>query len=309
MTNLYILGTGTPEPGAARFGTSFVVESNGEHLMFDCGPATTYKLARAGLRPNQVTSVFFTHHHFDHDVDLPCFLLSRWDQSISDDPPLKLYGPKPTTELCNNIIGNGGMFWHDISARINSLGSQTVFKERGGSLPRTPPKVDSRDIQAGDTLVTSNCTVRTSRALHAQPWLDSIAYRLETYDGSIVFLGDTRRCPEVVELAQGCDVLIAPCWDDQDKMTGERAIFGSRDAAALADEVGAKSLVLVHSVEGIDDPTTYQKVACETNEIFGPKAVVGSEGMVLGLTKDVEGFRVLRTNFPHPVSIQHDNDI
>ena len=43
--------------------------------MFDCGPAATHKLVKAGLYPTQVDNLFFTHHHFDHNIDYPCFLL------------------------------------------------------------------------------------------------------------------------------------------------------------------------------------------------------------------------------------------
>jgi ribonuclease BN (tRNA processing enzyme) len=59
-----------------------VVELGDEQLMFDCGPAATHKLVKAGLFPTPVDHLFFTHHHFDHDVDYPAFLLARGDQSI-----------------------------------------------------------------------------------------------------------------------------------------------------------------------------------------------------------------------------------
>ena len=53
--------------------------------MFDCGPATTYKMAQTGLHPLDIDYLFFTHHHFDHDVDYPCFMMTRWDESIGKE--------------------------------------------------------------------------------------------------------------------------------------------------------------------------------------------------------------------------------
>lgn len=80
MAQVYILGAGTPTPTPTRWGSAYAVHIGGEYLMFDCGPAATHKLVKAGIFPTQVDYLFFTHHHFDHDVDYPCFLLCRWDQ-------------------------------------------------------------------------------------------------------------------------------------------------------------------------------------------------------------------------------------
>src|SRR5690606_35617345 len=76
---LHILGSGTPVADAHRHGSSYVVNLGDQYLMFDSGPATTNKLVRAGIRPTWVDYLIFTHHHFDHNVDYPCFLLTRWD--------------------------------------------------------------------------------------------------------------------------------------------------------------------------------------------------------------------------------------
>ena len=75
MARVHVLGAGTPTPTPERFGSSFVAEVGGEKIMVDCGPAATHKLVQAGLWPTDIDYVFFTHHHFDHDVDFPCSLL------------------------------------------------------------------------------------------------------------------------------------------------------------------------------------------------------------------------------------------
>ena len=41
MAKIHLLGTGTPTPTPARFGSSYVIEVSGEYLMFDCGPAAS----------------------------------------------------------------------------------------------------------------------------------------------------------------------------------------------------------------------------------------------------------------------------
>jgi integrase len=48
MARVHILGAGTPTPTPQRWGSAFAVEVGGEYLMFDCGPAATWKLVKAG---------------------------------------------------------------------------------------------------------------------------------------------------------------------------------------------------------------------------------------------------------------------
>ena len=135
MTRIHILGAGTPTPTPTRFGSSFVIEIGSDQIMVDCGPAATYKLVKAGLWPTKIDYVFFTHHHFDHDVDFPCFLLTRWDQSIGKENVLQIFGPKLTEEFTEGIIGKDGLFKHDLIARMNFSGSKQVYVNRGGKLP------------------------------------------------------------------------------------------------------------------------------------------------------------------------------
>ena len=48
MATVHILGAGTPTPTPTRFGSSYVVDMDGQYLMVDCGPAATHKLVKAG---------------------------------------------------------------------------------------------------------------------------------------------------------------------------------------------------------------------------------------------------------------------
>ena len=132
MSELYILGGGTPTPTPERFGSSYVVklDNHNSQIMFDCGPAATDKLVKAGLWPTNIDYLFFTHHHFDHDIDYPCFLLCRWDQSIGKENTLNVYGPQPTKKLTEDIIGVNGAFAHDWKARVNAPSGQQEYQNR-----------------------------------------------------------------------------------------------------------------------------------------------------------------------------------
>lgn len=270
--NLAIVGSGTPVPTPDRFGSAYLVEVGDQRLLFDCGPATTYKLARMGVLPTAIDHLFFTHHHFDHDVDYPCFLLSRWDLSVGGERTLCVYGPQPTVRLTRRLMdARTGAFAHDWLARINHPLSQNAYVERGGTLPRPRPRVRARDITAGDVVDGDGWRVTTAHAEHVQPWLDSIAYRLDTSDGSVVITGDTTPCADVEALAQGADTLVMQCVDRQAHLRPVTlgSMSGTTDVGRLAARAGVGRLVLVHQRASMDGPEVTEAAMSDVRDVFG----------------------------------------
>lgn len=286
MARIHVLGAGTPTPTPTRFGSSYVVEVCNEQIMVDCGPAATHKLVKAGLWPTDIDYLFFTHHHFDHDVDYPCFLLTRWDQSIGRENRLQVFGPSPTESITEGLIGEDGVFAHDWRARVNHPSSQQVFVNRGGVLPRKPPEVLARDVRPGRIYSGSDWEMTGARAEHAQPYLDSIAYRLDSREGSVVFTGDTEPCQSVVELAAGADAMLCMCWDDQEEMdrNGEAPRqCGTTGAARMAQEAGVGKLVLVHVGPNLSGHGPMQKGLADIRRIYDGEVVFSEELWALDL--------------------------
>lgn len=285
MSRLHILGSGTPTPTADRYGSAFALRVGERLLMFDCGPAATHKLVKAGLWPTDVSHLFFTHHHYDHNVDYPCFLLARWDQNIEQrDNPLEVIGPTLTTQTTQRLIGDDGAFAPDIRARINHPLSQRVFANRGGQLPRLWPQTLTRDVHAGWTHETDDWKVTTAAAEHVQPYLDSLAWRIETDDCSVVFTGDTQPCESVRVLAEGADVLVSMCWDHQDQMAADCEDVGQTGtvgAAGLADDAGVKNLVLVHNGPNLARPGSIERAIGDIRDTYKGQVFFGEELLAL----------------------------
>ena len=282
MAEVYTLGAGTPTPTPTRFGSSHVLRLGDELLMFDCGPAATHKLVKAGLFPTQVDYLFFTHHHFDHDIDYPCFLLCRWDQGIGKENQLQVFGPTLTERITEGIIGEQGIFSHDWKARVNHPLSQQVFVNRGGTLPRPAPSVSAKDVQAGMVYSGRDWQVSAAPAEHVQPWLDSLAYRVDSSEGSVVFTGDTSPCQSVVNLARGAALMLCMCWDDQEIMeqNGEfNGQCGTTGAAEMAQEAGVKKLALVHVGPHLSSHGPMEKGIGDVRRIYDGELVFSEELM------------------------------
>lgn len=283
---LHLLGTGTPTPTKARFGTAYVLQIGADFLLFDCGPATTHKLVRADMWPTQIDYLFLTHHHFDHNADLPCFLLCRWDQSTGKENVLQVFGPPPTETIIQKLIGPDGAFADDWKARIGAPVSQSVHENRGGSLPRPEPNLEVKEVGPGEVCRREEWNVTAGPAQHVEPWLQSLAYRVDTERGSIVFAGDTGPHTPLSNFAKGADVFVANCWNHQSTMDGDGEApgqTGTADAARFARDSGAKLLILTHTGPSLCKPGSRERAIRDISAVFDGDIVFGEEGMNLDL--------------------------
>lgn len=286
MKKLFVISAGTPTPTPDRFGTCFVLQLDNDFLMFDCGPAATHKLPKAGLFPTQIEHLFFTHHHFDHNADYPCFLLCRWDQSDRETPPLHVRGPAPTVEITDKLIGENGAFRADLMARTNSPASQAVYANRGGILPRPEPTVDVQDIGFGLIYDGGRWKIRAATGSHMEPFLRLLVYRVDCEGLSVVFAADTIPCQPPIDLAKEADVLVITCWDHQhvvDRDDVGKAMSGTCDVARIASEAGVKKMVLTHFCSGFTDPDSLQEARKTIADIYDGEVIFGEELMVLDL--------------------------
>jgi len=287
QTRVYVLGAGTPTPTLARFGSAFAMRIGDETLMLDCGPAATHKLVKAGLWPTDVDYLFFTHHHFDHDIDYPCFLLCRWDQSVGSENALQVFGPTLTERITRGILDeNEGVFAHDWKARVGHPLSQRIHVNRGGTLPRKPPSVSAKDVAPGPVFSGVAWQVTAAPAEHVQPFLDSLAYRFDTPAGSVVFTGDTQPCESVTRLAKDADLMLCMCWDDQEVMDADGESpgqCGTLGAARMAQAAGVKRLALVHIGPHLSQPGAREKGIGDVRQIYDGELLFTDELMSFDL--------------------------
>ena len=283
---LHLLGVGVPTPAKTRFGTSSVLQLGDELLMFDVGPAATAKLVQAGLWPTDVEHLFITHHHFDHMVDYPCFLLVRWDQQIGREKTLKVWGPPPLALITDRLIGPKGAFVFDWTARVNNPTSRHVFVNRGGVLPRPKPRIEVHEVKPGPVARTRRWRVRAAKSVHMEPYLKTLSYRVDAGGLGVVFASDTEPNAGLAKLADGCDVFVANSWDLQDNMNANGEApgqTGTRDAANMAREARARLLVLTHIGKRFASPAGRRKGLREIRGLYKGEIVFSEELMNIKL--------------------------
>lgn len=287
---LTIIGAGSPHPSPERFGSSVVIEDRDGAVMVDCGPGTAYKMIGAGIHPTRIEGLMYTHHHFDHTAGTPSVALTRWEGTITGHQPLQVVGPRGSETFLDRLVGPEGAFRPDIQARREAPLSQRKFEGLGGSLPRTDLEYRVHELEAGETSTMSDrWSIRTGEAFHVQPFHESIAYRIEAHGRTIVVTGDTEYCPDLEELAQGADVLIAMCVNTADNFAASHLQSGqmaTREVNRIARAAGVSNVILTHTGLSFAQQPERGRGLREVGEDFAGEVLFADEGLSLGIGQD-----------------------
>ena len=193
--------------------------------------------------------------------------------------------------MTGQFFGDDGIYGPDISARVAHRSSLDVFEARGGKLPRRRPAPQVTEIHAGSVIDGNGWKITVGHAQHVQPYLECLALRIDTKEGSICYTGDSGSHDAIVELAKGCDILIHMnhYFSGMEPSAAYRAACGNhRDNALIAKRAGAKALVLVHLLGQIDLPGIREQIVHEIQQVYEGKVIWGEDLMKL----DIAGSKV-----------------
>jgi len=246
-TEVTITGTGVPHVAPGRAGPGVLVRHEGTALQFDAGRATALRIHEAGARVEGLTALFVTHHHSDHLTGLVDVVFTRWLHTQGRHVPLTIVAPTgPSTRFVERMLDP----WQaDIRIRM----------EHAGRDDGPDPVIVGFDATSEPREVWSNESVRVSAvAVHHEPVSPSVAYRIDTPDGTAVISGDTIVCEEVGRLAQGADVLVHEAFRNRflepaRKQMPQLAAISHYHAdteqiGPMAAAAGVKTLVLTHLI-------------------------------------------------------------
>ena len=265
-TRLLMLGThGGPGVDLRRAMTSSVVLVDGTPYLIDCGYGTVRNLFACGLGYAKIDSVFFSHLHNDHTIDLPALLSLQWTSNKKS--PTTCYGPYGTEAM---VEGAKAFFAGDVGIRNVDEG-RTIDPDKqfhGHDLKATskPTRVFNDDKVTVSSVENAHFPDRSRSRMPYR----SLSYRFDTKERSIVFSGDTAYSKNIVELARGADIYVSEIMDQgiyerMVKLAREEAAKGNPNSVArhvaethstpsvvgrTAREAKVKTLVLYHLLPG-----------------------------------------------------------
>jgi len=235
-----IIGTGSgiglyEHSNLDQAGPSVLVDVDGNTLLFDAGRSALQNIFKSKHNPADIDYLFLTHLHSDHTVGLPDLVISPW--VAYKRQKWRVYGPEGTSRMLDALFGPGGGFDDDIVARCEDLGLER-------------PSFDVSEIlQSGSVCGDGSWEVLASFSpRHIQPHLTSIAFRVNSPGGSVVYTGDTGPHEEVVEFAKGCSVLIHDCAiRERTGVYADRLVHTDPESLGwLAEKAGAETVIAFH---------------------------------------------------------------
>jgi ribonuclease BN (tRNA processing enzyme) len=287
-----LLGTGSPTPMLNRAGSGYLIEIGDEMIVFDHGAGAHERFLRAGKRAVDLHTIFFSHLHADHCLDYARLVHSRWDQGAGQIPELKVYGPSHIVRMTDLLFAEDGVFGPDIAGRLHAPGSQKVFVNRGGTLPRQRPQPDATKLFDGQVIETDNWKLTVREVYHQPGYIEAYGFRLETDEGVLAYSGDTGPCPGIDALAKDADILIHMCFFVSGTFlpaTAELTASGHMEIANLAARQNVKTLVATHFTPQMEPPGVRERCVAEMARGYSGGIVWGEDMMELSLDRPTRG--------------------
>ena len=275
VTQVVMLGTGTPNPDPERSGPAVAIVVNDTPYLVDFGPGVVRRAAAMspawggpveGLEVDRLKHAFLTHLHSDHTAGLSDLILSPW--VLGRDEPLELYGPDGIDEMASHVVD---AYRADIDYRVYGLEPANSEGWR----------VRTHTIEEGVVFEDENVKVEAFQVRHGT-WPNAFGYRFTTPDRVIVISGDAAPSESIERYAKGADILVHEVYSVAGFQTRDpfwQKYHSSNHTSAhelgeLAERAKPGLLVLYHVLFwGLDEET----VLNEVREEFTGDVVLASD--------------------------------
>ncbi|MFI5012097.1 MAG: MBL fold metallo-hydrolase [Hyphomicrobiales bacterium] len=270
--NFTFLGTGCPVASPMRAGPAHLVSTAGACLLIDCGSGVAQRLVAAGHRGADIDAAIITHYHSDHVVDFYQLIVSSWHQGRAR--PLAVHAP--ATAIAH--------MRRQLDAYADERQLRIAFERRPSAAGL---EIEFHEIRAGGTIRIGDLTAEPFAVDH-RPVTPAYGLILRSGGGRIVFSGDTRPVPALVEAARGAELLVCEVFVDREMapnpgIRSPETIAAVRSyhmtpgqIAATAAKAGVKALALTHFVPPDADRAA---LAAEIRATYSGPVIIGEDLM------------------------------
>ena len=298
MLSITLLGTGAACPSVERNVAALALAREGETILFDCGEGTQRQMMRYGTS-FAFREIFFTHYHADHMLGVTGLMRTMGLQDRSAG--VTLYGPRGATKLLGAAI--------ELGIERNRFPIEIVELQAGDRIRRDEYDIvifptDHRADTVGYAVVEHTRLGRFNPERAHELGIPEGALwgrlhrgeSVELPDGrrigpaelvgdprrgrTVVYTGDTRPSPAVVEAARYADLLVhdATFGEDERARAVETGHSTAAEAAEVAREADVRQLVLTHISPRYtrDAP----ELLAEAKAVF-PNSIVARDGLTI----------------------------
>ncbi|MBM3128568.1 MAG: ribonuclease Z [Chloroflexi bacterium] len=245
MIRFTILGAGTGVPMPQRSPAGVLVQIGATPLLFDLGPGTIPRLDAAGVSYRDLEFVFLTHLHPDHTLDLVMLLQAlNYTPSFTRERPLRLFG---------------------------CVGTRALYDDLLRAYPSVAPRgfeLTIRELSA-ERIAFDAWTIETAPSAHTAT---SIAYRIEAEDKALVYTGDAKENPALIEIARDADAFVCECAFPRGYATRDHMTADAVGRVARAARV--KRVILNH----LYPPALEVDVVAQVRAEYAGEIIVAEDG-------------------------------
>jgi len=282
-----LLGTGAPPPIMDRFGPSTLVEVANEKFIFDAGRGAMQRLHQLRIPFVDITGIFLTRHHSDHLVGFPELWLTGWIGRPwgKRTAPLPVWGPEGTKQMMEHL----------------PLAFAGDIRVRSHNYPLDGAKLLPAEITEGAVYEKNGIKITAFEVDHFAEQLPAYGYRIDYGNHSVVLSGDTTFNENLIEHAQGTDLLVhevtAASGSAAENAEQLRRIGKNHTTPDQAGEVFARvqpKLAVYNHLLLFGSAKPEDLIPATRKKYFGP-LLVGEDLMRFEIGEEIELQRVSQT--------------